>query len=42
MNRWTKFTKGKMGPYMKKYGSHSKAIKQLKKEYWKKYSKKDK
>ncbi len=26
MSEWTDFTKGKMGPYMKKYGSHKKAM----------------
>jgi len=33
MSEWTDFTKGKMGPYMKKYGSHKKAMKVLSSEY---------
>ena len=36
MSEWTQFMKGKMGRYMKKYGSHKKAIKKLSKEYKKK------
>lgn len=30
---WTDFLKGKMGPYMRQYGSHGAAIAQLSKEY---------
>ena len=33
MNEWTKLMKGKIAPYMKKYGTHKKAIRKLSKEY---------
>ena len=33
MSSWTDFIKGKMGPYMKRYGSHKKAMEQLSKEF---------
>ncbi len=39
MTEWTDFMKGKMSPYMKKYGSHQKAIKKLSEDY-KKFQKK--
>lgn len=35
LNDWQKFVKLKMSRYMKKYGSHAKAMKQISKE-WKK------
>lgn len=34
---WREFIKGKMSPYMKKYGSHGAAMQQIAKE-WKKYN----
>lgn len=33
MTTWTDFMKGKMGPYMKKYGSHQKAIRALGRDF---------
>jgi len=33
MTEWTDFMKGKMSKYMKKYGGHAGAMKQLSKEY---------
>ena len=33
MSEWSNFVKGKMGPYMKKYGGHAGAMKQLSKEW---------
>jgi len=33
MSKWTDFMKGKMGPYMKKYGSHKKAIRALSRDF---------
>jgi len=42
MSKWTDFMKGKMSRYMKKYGSHKKAIQALSRDYKKKYSKRRK
>jgi len=36
MSDWTDFMKGRMGPYIKKYGSYKKAIKALAVDYKKK------
>lgn len=33
MSEWTDFMKGKMAPYMKKYGSHGEAIRALSRDY---------
>ena len=33
MSEWTNFMRGKMGPYMKKYGSHAKAIRALSRDF---------
>lgn len=33
MSKWTDFIKGKMGTYMKKYGSHKKAIRALSRDF---------
>ena len=40
MSKWTDFMKGKMGPYMKKYGSHEEAMKHLSADYKEKNKKK--
>ncbi len=40
-NAWTRFQKGKMGPYMEKYGSHKEAMKHLSKEYAEEKAKKN-
>jgi len=37
LTRWTRFTKGKVGKYMKSEGSHKKAMGRLSEEYKKKY-----
>jgi len=42
MNEWTDFMKGKMGRYMKRFGSHKKAIRALSKEYKRFKNKKNK
>jgi len=41
MTAWTNFMKGKMGPYMKNYGSHKKAIQALSRDF-KKFKNKQK
>lgn len=33
MSAWTNFMKGKMSRYMKKYGTHKKAIRALARDY---------
>ena len=40
MSKWTDFMKGKMGTYMKKYGSHEEAMKHLSADYKEKNKKK--